>query len=68
MLDSTVFPTAVSYVGDVNVIDREISMQERVSTNVTGDRLFPAAITSSRTTLLRSVWTRTTWAHGWTVR
>ena len=40
--DDAINPTAVAYAGDTNNIEREISRGERISTNISGDRAFPA--------------------------
>lgn len=34
-------PTVVNYVGDTGAVEREISPGERMTVNITGDRLFP---------------------------
>lgn len=39
-------PTAVAYTGDIGALNREISQAERVATNITGDRAFPALFTN----------------------
>lgn len=40
-LDNPANPTLATYNGDTNTIGREISRGERVTTNITGDRVFP---------------------------
>ena len=39
--DDPAAPTAVAYAGDTGLRQREIAMGERVTVNITGDRVFP---------------------------
>ncbi len=39
--DDVNHPTTVTYAGDTNNINREIAKDDRVATNITGNRLFP---------------------------
>lgn len=42
--DNTTTPTVVTYAGNTGLIQREISQDERIAVNITGDRVLPGVI------------------------